>query len=71
MRLETKTGWTGQVTIRHWWEIWRAQPEAERPAFVEDCIGYLKLDFLALCEQNPVAQLHGLLGTSPCGTCKE
>ena len=65
MRLETKTGWKGRVTIRHWGDIWRAQPETERPAFVEDCIGYLKIDFLALCDGACPYRLSALI-PPPC-----
>ena len=32
------------------WKEWRAQPEAARPAFVEACLAYMVIDFLALCQ---------------------
>jgi hypothetical protein len=54
MRLKTKTGQGGHGPLLRMWKVWRDQPEANRPAFVEACLGrkchYMVIDFLALCE---------------------
>ena len=49
------------------WKEWRAQPEAARPAFVEACLGYMVIDFLALCQGagpsvSPLSSLRSAAG---------
>ena len=67
MRLKTKTGQGGLGSILPMWKEWRAQPEAARPAFVEACLGYMVIDFLALCQGagpsvSPLSSLRSAAG---------
>jgi hypothetical protein len=50
VHIATKTGWKDRVSVRDFFDGWREQKPDDRLLFVEDCIGYMYLDFVELCE---------------------
>ncbi len=50
MHIATKTGWKDRVSVRDFFDGWREQKPDDRLLFVEDCIGYMYLDFVEHCE---------------------
>ncbi len=46
MHIATKAGWKDRVSDRDFFDGWREQKPDDRLLFLEDCIGYMYLDFV-------------------------